>query len=132
MEFNFITNPETGKNVSIFSAEGKKVLGNYVYANNQMKGGARTKKKKRSINKNCKKSVEKTPRNSKETMERCRRSKGRGNPKCEHGEKGQCKKTQSGGKRISKKRSAKKRSAKKRSAKKKSVKRSKKYSTYFS
>jgi hypothetical protein len=30
MKFNYIVNPKSGKNISIYSKTGKKVLGNYV------------------------------------------------------------------------------------------------------
>ena len=46
-EFNYIYNPETGKNVSIYGKTGKKVLKNYVKYLNSLKGGS-------SCNCNCK------------------------------------------------------------------------------
>ena len=50
---NFIVNPENGKTVSIFSREGKRVLGNYLWTLKQMGGSLRSSKKHRSKHKKC-------------------------------------------------------------------------------
>ena len=43
---NFIINPENGKTVSIFSREGKRVLGNYLWHLKQMGGSLRKHRRK--------------------------------------------------------------------------------------
>ena len=45
MEFNYIVNPESGKNVSIYSKTGKKVLRNYVKYLEKL-GGKRNKSRR--------------------------------------------------------------------------------------
>ena len=44
---NFIINPENGKTVSIFSREGKRVLGNYLWTLKQMGGTLRRKSRRK-------------------------------------------------------------------------------------
>ena len=55
MEFNYITNPETGKSVSIYGKTGKKVLGNYVKYLQKLGGKKRKSKKRRNKRKSKKK-----------------------------------------------------------------------------
>tara|TARA_B100001123_G_scaffold343372_1_gene389940 strand:- start:1450 stop:1845 length:396 start_codon:yes stop_codon:yes gene_type:complete len=121
MEFNFITNPENGHNISIFSKEGRRVLGNYVYVNKQLGGKLTKKRKARGRTAYCKISKERTPRNSKDNMTRCRRSRGRRNKRCKRTKRGQCSKKHhhhKGGKRSRSRSKGRKRRSRKRSSKK--------------
>jgi hypothetical protein len=67
MKFNYIVNPKSGKNISIYSKTGKKVLGNYVkylQAYNNKKSIKKNKKRK-SKKKSKRKSIKKSKRKNK-------------------------------------------------------------------
>ena len=58
--YKSITNPKTGKKVSIYGVTGKKVLGNYVKYLQKLGGKKNLKKKKRKSIKKKRKNIKKT------------------------------------------------------------------------
>ena len=143
MEFNFIADPVTGKNHSIYNNEGRRILANYVHVNKQMVGAKRKATKKRNGRKErgktayCKMTKERTPRNSNDQMKRCRRSRGRRNKRCKRGDRGHCRsrrRSRGGSRSRSKKRNSRKSKKSKKSRKSKKVSKSipkRSYDSYF-